>query len=73
MTNTLIRKAQNVLLYRATRRKYSEEEIDLAIAWMKNEVPHKGIEVVMKIAGSNVYNFLAIALKQAYQEKKIKI
>ena len=71
---TLLDKAKAVKISkRGTHR--SQEEIELAIAWAKDVIATNQVIKTMaspQANGTNVYSFLAIALRQAVREGKLK-
>jgi hypothetical protein len=53
---------------------YTAQQVELALAWLKDEVSYTPVKVVMELGeGSNVYNFLAVALREAYRRGLINI
>ena len=70
---SLLDKAKKIPLYRKTRRGKSREEIELCLAWLKSEVAYSQLGKVLNTVGSSLYGIVAIGLRQAYREGKIKI
>jgi hypothetical protein len=65
-------KARGTKAQGAPPRKVSKDQVELAIAWLRGEVTYSAVMDVMKLtAGSNVYGFVAIALKEAYKQNRI--
>jgi len=62
--NKLIKEAKKVGSARAYR---SEDEIELAIAWLRGEVRPLGIKKVLKVRQNNVYSWLAVTVKKAFE------
>jgi hypothetical protein len=56
---------------RSTKHTYSAEEIDLAVGWLNETVSYKQVCAVLNRHGSNLYNFIAIALREAYRQGKL--
>jgi len=48
-------------------------EVDLVLAWLKSEVTSRQVAGALEKPASNIYPRIAIALKVAYQQGKIKI
>jgi hypothetical protein len=47
---------------------YTPQQVELALAWILDQVSYTPIKTVMELGeGSNVYNFLAVALREAYR------
>lgn len=70
---TLYEQALAIFPYRKNRMNINEEDVEVALAWLKGEINYRQISQVKKIQGSNVYNYLCSALRLAYQTKKLKI
>jgi hypothetical protein len=51
--------------------KFKEEEIQLALAWLRDEIGYKQINQVMGVTGGSAYSFLLRALKAAHRESYI--
>ena len=69
---TLLQKAKEVKGGRNKFPKVSDEEIEIAVAWMKSEITFTQLKGVINKKGSNLYNFLATRLKEAHRRGKIK-
>lgn len=53
---------------------YSAEEVELALAWLKDEVTYSTLQVVAELpSGAGAYAFLAIAVREAYRRGLINI
>jgi hypothetical protein len=71
MTNKLIEAAKAT---RAdARRKYTDDEIDLAFAWPNGDITYQGVSDVTNKTGSTVYGFLALCLVEARRRGLLKI
>ncbi len=55
---------------RKIRIKPSTEEIELALAWVREEVSNSQVAMVLGVSSANVYPKLAIALRQYIITKK---
>jgi hypothetical protein len=71
MTNKLIESAKASRAHE--RRKYKDNEIELALAWLNGDVTYQGISDVTNKTGSTVYGFLALCLFEARRRGPIKI
>lgn len=72
---SLLDKAKKVNQNRRHGRIYSEEEIELAEAWVNDEVTISQLAQALgypKTQSSNAYSFAALALKQKINFTKIK-
>jgi hypothetical protein len=49
-----------------------QEHIDLAIAWLKDEITMKQVSVATDSAGAGLYTLLGRSLKEAYLRKQLK-
>ena len=63
MTNKLIAAAKGSRAH--ARRKYTDDEIALALAWLNGEVTYQGVSDATNKSGSTVYGFLALCLFEA--------
>ena len=75
MKQTLVEQAKALAAKRSRYGKRTAEDIDLAIAWVKGEVGLKEVREAkaIEVDGSAAsYLFLAVALKQAVSEGKLK-
>lgn len=71
---TLLEKAKQVKTYTKKGKDCSNEEVELAIAWIKDEVTYKQIFTVLGLrSGAEVYVILAQCLREAYKRNKIQI
>ena len=76
MKQTLLEKAKAVPLRQKERRNYTEldlEELELIIAWLKDEVSLNQIHSVIHRSRSNLYQALAPILRWGVREGHIKI
>ena len=55
------------------QRAYKNNEIEIALGWMRGEVTGTQISKVLKSTRQNVYNWLSPRLRAAYQQGKIII
>lgn len=64
--------AQAKLLNRSkkhgTKKEYGKEDVELAVAWAKGDVTFSQIKEVKGLEGSNVYNYLACALRGHFKK-----
>ena len=61
--NQLIEKAKEYK--KPTKRKYTEDELELALVWAKGEISTKGVAKALGAKyPNNVYCFLAVALRE---------
>jgi hypothetical protein len=57
-----------------TYKSYTNEEIELAVAWLEDRVGYTSVSTVRNLKnGQHVYSFLAIAIREAYRRGLIKI
>ena len=70
---TLLQKALKVKKGHHRTLKYNSEEVELALAWLEDEITFTQVTIVINKTGSNLYNFLAQALRKAYQKGKLKV
>jgi hypothetical protein len=74
---TLLQTALNVqkkMFYTERRSRYSEQEAELAVAWLEGKISHGTMRAAAKLpVGSRSYGFLAVALREAYRRGLIKI
>lgn len=71
---TLLEKANEVPLAKTKNINISSEEIELALAWIQGKIAMKQIgAVIEKAYSTNIYSFLAMALRGAFIKGKIKI
>lgn len=69
---TLLQKAQKVRLRGHTPLDISDEKIELALAWARDEVRHKQVGEVLGISQGAISHFLAVALREAIRKGVIK-
>lgn len=55
------------------RQNYGPEEFEVAVAWLKGEIHYQQIAKAYGFTGSNVYNFLAGALREMYRRDLLKV
>ena len=69
---TLLQQAKEIKS-KSKRIEISDEMIDLAIGWIKEEIGTTQASIILKQAEekTNLYSFLAVCLKEAYQRGKI--
>ena len=79
MNKTLLEKAKEVVLHKKRLSNFSDEQIELAIAWMTGKITLKQFTVVMwdksaagSIGGKALYT-IASMLRDAYLRGKLKI
>lgn len=72
--NKLIEAAKEHKFYRRYKQG-TQDEIELALAWLKSEIRLASVQAALKeIAGKqNAQSWLPSALRQAYEEGKLKI
>ena len=70
---TLLEKAKNVALKRRSGRECSDEEIELALAWLKDEIALKQISMVIGQKHNNMLAIIPGILRQAYRQGKLVI
>ena len=70
---TLLQKALKVKKGHHRTLKYNSEEVELALAWLEDKITFTQVTIVINKTGSNLYNFLAQALRKAYQKGKLKV
>jgi len=71
MTKTLLEKAKQ---YKSNRKLPTDEEIELAVAWMKGEIGLTAISRALEIPLSgNILYKVAVWLRTAYSKDKIII
>lgn len=74
MSNTLVQRAKRVRM--KIGRKYDKQEIDLSLAWLTKEVRLTQVAAILYPKTEDVSNTLrrlAVLLKQAYQQGKLKV
>jgi hypothetical protein len=64
MNGKLLAKALQVKPLRDSRNIYSDDEIELALAWVEGEVTISQVSVALEQKPGNSYSFLALALRQ---------
>lgn len=72
---TLLEQAKEIKIRTRTYKKIEDEEIELALAWMKDEITIKqlnGVSLKLKSSGNALYR-VAIVLKEAYRKGKLVI
>ena len=69
---TLLEKAKDrKRRYTTQTRRYNKEEIELALAWVDDEIGLSDIGTALELkGGSNAYSFLAFVLKQFINDMK---
>ena len=55
------------------RRKYTDDEMELALAWLNGDVTYQGVSDVTNKTGSTVYGFLALCLFEARRRGLLKV
>jgi hypothetical protein len=55
------------------RRKYTDDEIELALAWLDGDVTYQGICDATNKTGSTVYGLLALCLFEARRRGLLKV
>ena len=68
---SLVEKAR-ALPAKKNGREFSEEELELAVAWLKGTVTTNQVGRVMTVPSANIYTKIASMLLQAYQRGLIK-
>jgi hypothetical protein len=71
MTNKLIEAAKASRAH--ARRKYADNEIELALAWLNGDVTYQGVSDATNKTGSTVYGFLALCLFEARRSGLLKV
>ena len=72
MSKTLLELAKSSGENAAQNKPVSEEEVDLALAWMKNEITMYQVSTAYgKTQSGNILYRIAIVLRQAYALKRI--
>jgi hypothetical protein len=56
-----------------SRRKYTDDEIELALAWLDGVVTYQGVSDATNKTGSTVYGFLALCLFEARRRGLLKV
>lgn len=71
---SLIEKAKSLPSISRTRKAYSDEELELFVAWLKDEVTKTQVCRVLSIknSGTKFYVWASTSLKKAYQRGLIK-
>lgn len=69
--NKLIEKAKKEPARRSEGDWNTKEHRELALAWARDEIGHNGIMKVLNVKGSNVYNFLALSLRQSIRNNEL--
>lgn len=69
---TLLEKAKKSSV-KKRKLKINEEEIDLVLAWMKDEIMMKDVARVLEITPTAVYGKIALVIREAYIKGKIII
>lgn len=69
---TLLDKARNAKVATKIERKTTAETVKLALAWVHDEVSLKQCGIALEEAGGGVYARLAVALKIAVSQGKLK-
>ena len=71
---SLLDSAKKIILYQKLRRDITHEDIELALAWLQGEARYTQIKQAKGLSeGSNVYNYLCIALRRAFENGKLNI
>lgn len=71
MKETLIEKAKKVVLNRPVPRGMTEEEFDLALAYLDGEVSNKQLTIAAGIGLQSCFAFVAKCLVWGYRNKKL--
>jgi hypothetical protein len=67
-------KLQKKMFYTERRSRYSDQEVELALAWLEGKINHGAMRGAAKLpVGSGSYAFLAVALRAAYRRGLIQI
>jgi len=75
MKKTLLQKAKEVKTHKKGRLVVGNEEIELAFAWLRDEVDLRQMSAVLGVSytgGSSLYR-VSVFLKEAYKQGKLKI
>ncbi len=70
---SLLKQAKAVKMGRKQTRDYSEEEIVLAVGWLRDEVRESQVAAVMTFTHNNCRHWLAGALQAAYRRGKLRV
>ncbi|MDP3768202.1 MAG: hypothetical protein Q8S13_09315 [Dehalococcoidia bacterium] len=73
---TLLEKAKNERMIRGSIRKLGHEEIELALAWARDEVTLRQVNAVIggdPSGSTSAYLFLARALREAIRRKEVQV
>lgn len=75
MKKTLLEKAKSAKCQGSPKYKITDEHIELAIAWMKDEIRFKQLNVALgkPVNSGNILYSVAIWLREAYRNGKINI
>ncbi len=67
---SLLQQAKEVKTRELSVSKHTEQEVEVAVAWLRGEITAKQVATVIKknSQGAAVYVFLATALKRAHQD-----
>jgi hypothetical protein len=61
------------MFFTEKRSRYSEQEAELAVAWLEGKISHGAMRAATKLPiGSGSYAFLAVALREAYRRGLIQ-
>lgn len=65
---------QKALLYqrKSSRLKISDDEVEVAVAWIKEEVSLAGVVAAFGMSHCKTYTRLAYAVRRAFNEGKLK-
>lgn len=66
LMETLLEKAKNLRMEHIL----DQEKIELAIAWVKDEIDIHQVATVLQVGTANAFTIIALALRQNMQEKK---
>lgn len=69
---TLTEQAKNIKR-NYQKHKYTEEEVDLCLAFLRKEITYSSVLQVLKIGTGSFPNFIVQAIKLAYEQKRIII
>lgn len=70
---SLLERAKNIKTRRKKRLVFSEEELSLYVAWLKEEVTIKQIATAMGLTGANLRYRMLVMSKQLFEEGRLKV
>ena len=77
MPKTLLEKARQHKAAHSARRgatgKATQEEEDLALAWLRGEITFTQASAALGVRGSSLLGVLAVALRRAHQKGRLQI